>query len=178
MRRQHKEQIVVKLKAVQRANELSEISKQIAVKQQELEKLRSEIAAVRADVQNLESLKKTAFAEVEEEKNEMLDIARDEANEFIKETTALKASALAEIEELKKVAREFQRIDDCLRSLGDARVARDSLDASLKKILADLVLIAPLLAGSKTFFPSTVDLRGQGRERLLNLAKQEGWKGE
>jgi chromosome segregation ATPase len=178
MRRQQKEKVVVRQRTVQHSNELSEISEQITVKQQELEGLRSEIVAVRADIQNLESLKKTARAEVEEEKVEILEIAREEANEVIKETTALKASALAEVEELKKIAREFQRVDEIQRVLSSTRYERDSLNASLNKILADLVLVAPLLEGSKSWFPSTKDLRGESREWLLNLAKQEGWKGE
>jgi len=178
MRRHHKEQVVVKQKAVQRSNELSEISQLVEQKKIELKLLKADIEDANRVLKDFESMKKTALADVEEEKVEMLEIARDEANEVIRKTTALKASALAQVEELKKIAREFQRVDEVQRVLSSTRYERDSLNASLNKILSDLVLVAPLLEGSKSWFPSTKDFRGESRERLLNLAKQKGWKGE
>ena len=163
------------------SNEVSKTEQLLAQKRDELKALDSQVSSAERQVAALlDSAKLEAEKIVKDAqaRGHSLFLERSNATKLMVETARNEiVGLLNEIEDLKGQKLEFQRVNEIQRVLSTTRADFNALNSSLNKILADVVLTAPLLEGTTNFF-SGKDLRSEARDRLLALAKQRGWKGE
>ncbi len=163
------------------SNQVSKTEQTLAQKRDELKALDSQVSSAERQVAvllNSAKLEAEKIVKDAQARGHSLFLDRSNEAKLMVETARNEiVGLLNEIEDLKAQKFEFQRVNEIQRVLSATRTDFNVLNSSLNKILADVVLTAPLLEGTKNFF-SGKDLRSEARDRLLALAKQKGWKGE
>jgi hypothetical protein len=151
--------------------EVSKLDEVLAQKREELKALDARLQEVLASINSASVEKETVLNSAKKEARIIREGVQRKVKTTLEGLEFEKSEILKEIERLKGIPLEVERVDACQRVLSDTRLSMEALRSFKKQVLKDLILVEPLLEGSKNWF-SAKDLRSEARERLLTLAKQ------
>jgi hypothetical protein len=152
--------------------EVSKVEDVLTQKRSELESVESKL---REAQESLESATIESQRIVREAQRRGQAVYNDQVSQAqrIVDTARQKASEeLTNAEILRKEQHEWKSLAACQKTCAAYRESLSTSESRYRRVFNDLVLVAPLLDGTRQFFDSK-DLRSEARERLLSLVSEK-----